>query len=176
MRHHPEPRIGKIADLPIRKRHLSDIGGLIMKIRSEKPSAIRCKDSRGIVPRKSASSIFFGELNRQEGKLLDNERQALEELRGKLFDAGEKLEKDPTIANLSVFRELIGAFAKKATSMAYRIETLKGDYGSRPLDIVTVIDREVDELYHLVMQGQQARIRIAAKISSIKGLIVKLSA
>ncbi len=147
-----------------------------MKIRGDKPSAIGSRGSRGIVPRKSASPIFSGELNRQEEKLLDNERRALEALKERLFDAGEKLERDPTIANLSAFRDLIGAFAKKATSMAYRIETLKGDYGSRPLDIVTVIDKEVDELYHLVMQGQRARIRIAAKISSIKGLIVKLSA
>lgn len=153
-----------------------ETGGLIMKIRSEKPLAIRCKDSRGIVPRKSPSSIFFGELNRQEGKLLDTERQALEELREKLSDAGEKLERDPTIANLSEFCQLIGKFAKKATSMAYRIETVKNDFGGRPLDIVSVIDKEVDELYHLVMQGQSCRIQIAVKISSIKGLIVKLAA
>ncbi|HET6421740.1 MAG TPA: YaaR family protein [Geobacteraceae bacterium] len=147
-----------------------------MKIRGNKPSAIGRGEGRGIVPKKSVSTIFTGELKRQEESLLDNERQALEELRERLLDAGDKLEKDPTIANLSEFRRMIGAFAKKATSMAYRIDTLQSDYGGRPLDIVTVIDREVDELYHLVMQGQRARIQIAAKISSIKGLIVKLSA
>lgn len=147
-----------------------------MKISTDEPSAIRSRDNLGIVTRKSASSIFSSELNRQEGKLLDNERQELEELREKLFVAGEKLEKDPTIAHLSAFRELIRKFARKATSMAYRIETVKNDFGGRPLDIVSVIDNEVDELYHLVMQGQRCRIRIAAKISSIKGLIVKLAA
>jgi uncharacterized protein YaaR (DUF327 family) len=166
----------EIADSPIRNRHLLERDGLNMKIRSDKPSAIRCKDSRGIVPRKGASSIFSGELIRQEGKLLDDERQALDELRERLFDAGEKLEKDPTIANLTEFCELIGKFAKKANSLAYRVETVTSDFGGRPLDIITIIDREVDELYHLVMQGQQCRILIAAKISSIKGLIVKLKA
>ena len=152
------------------------MGGLNMKIRSDKPSSIRCNDSRGIVPRKGASSIFSGELNRQEGKILNDDRQALDDLRDKLFNAGEKLEKDPTIANLSEFCELIGKFAKKATSMAYRIDTVKSEFGGRPLDIISVIDKEVDELYHLVMQGQKCRIQIAAKISSIKGLIVKLRA
>lgn len=158
------------------KRQMQDRNQQIMKISNDKPSTIRSKDSRGIIPRKSASSIFFGELNRQEDKLLDNERLALEELREKLSEAGEKLERDPTLAHLSAFRELIGKFAKKATSMAYRIETVNDEFGGRPLDIVSVIDKEVDELYHLVMQGQRCRIRIAAKISSIKGLIVKLAA
>ncbi len=122
------------------------MGGSSMKIRSDKPSAIRCKDSRGIVPRKGVSSIFSGELIRQEEKLQDNDRQELENLRERLFDAGEKLEKEPTMANLAVFRELIGKFARKATSMAYRMETIANEYGGRPLDIVTVIDKEVDEL------------------------------
>ncbi len=147
-----------------------------MKIRSDKSSAIRYKDSRGIAPRKGVSSIFTGELTRQEEKIQDNDRQELESLREKLFDAGDNLEKEPTMANLAAFRDLIGKFARKATSMAYKMETFTSEYGGRPLDIITVIDKEVDELYHLVMQGQQSRIKIAAKISSIKGLIVKLKA
>ncbi len=147
-----------------------------MKISSDKPSAIRCKDNRGVAPRKGVSSIFSGELILQEEKLQDNDRQELENLRESLFGAGEKLEKEPTMANLAAFRELIGKFARKATSMAYRMETVTSEYGGRPLDIVAVIDKEVDELYHLVMQGQQSRVQIAAKISSIKGLIVKLKA
>jgi uncharacterized protein YaaR (DUF327 family) len=147
-----------------------------MKIRSDKSSAISRRDSRGVVPRKGSSSIFSGVLNRQEEKLQEDDRKALEDLRDRLFDAGERLEKDPTISNLSAFCELIGKFAKKATSMAYRIDTVTSDFGGRPLDIISVIDKEVDEIYNLVMQGQKCRIQIAAKISSIKGLIVKLKA
>jgi len=152
------------------------MGGLSMKIRTEKPSTIRSQDRLGIVTRNNSSSIFSSELGRQEEILLDNDRQMLADIKERLFDTGEKLEKDPTVANFSAFCELIGKFAKKATSMAYRIDTLTGNMGTRPLDVVTIIDKEVDELYHLVMQGQRCRIQIAAKILSIKGLIVKLIA
>lgn len=147
-----------------------------MKIGNEKPSTIKGRDKRSIVSRNNSSSIFTGELNRQEVKLLDNDRQAMEELKERLFESGEKLERDASMANFSAFCEMIGKFAKKATSMAYRIDTVTGNNGSRPLDVVTIIDKEVDELYHLVMQGQRCRIQIAAKILSIKGLIVKLIA
>ncbi len=147
-----------------------------MKIGTDKPSTIRSGSRRGVATRNTALPVFSGELGRQESKLLDNDRQLLEELKEGLIDAGDKLEKEPTMANFSEFCQLIGKFAKKATSMAYRIETMTGDTGARALDVVTIIDKEVDELYHLVMQGQQCRVQIAAKIVSIKGLIVKLTA
>lgn len=114
-------------------------------------------------------------MNRQEEKQQDTEKQSLKDLRDKLFDAGDRLEQEPSPANLAEFRKLIGTFAKKATSMAYRFETLGGYIGS-DLGLVSVIDKEVDELLRLVMQGQKVRLEIAAKISTIKGLIVKLCA
>lgn len=147
-----------------------------MKIRSDKPSTVRSGSGRVVAARGSSASVFSAEIKRQEGKLLEDDRQLLEGLRNHLFEAGERLEKDPTLANFSSFCELIGKFARKATAMAYRIETITGGAGARPLDIVSIIDKETDELYHLVMQGQRCRIQIAAKILSIKGLIVKLIA
>ena len=66
------------------------------------------------------------ELNRQEEKQRDIEKQALEDLRNKLFDAGNRLEHEPSPANLAEFRELIGTFIKKATSMPYRFESMGG--------------------------------------------------
>jgi len=146
-----------------------------MKISDSKPSSMRSRENRGVVTRRGGASIFFGELNRQEEKLLDIEKQSLNDLRDKLFQAGDRLEQEPSPANLAEFRELIGSFAKKATSMAYRFETTSSFIGS-DLGLVSVIDKEVDELLRLVMQGQKARLEIAAKISTIKGLIVKLCA
>lgn len=146
-----------------------------MKISDSKPSSMRSRENRGVVTRRGGASIFFGELNRQEEKLLDIEKKSLNDLRDKLFQAGDRLEQEPSPANLAEFRELIGSFAKKATSMAYRFETTSSFIGS-DLGLVSVIDKEVDELLRLVMQGQKARLEIAAKISTIKGLIVKLSA
>jgi hypothetical protein len=146
-----------------------------MKIADSKPSSIRSRENRGGVTRRGGASIFSGELNRQEEKQLDTEKQSLKDLRDKLFHAGDRLEQEPSPANLAEFRKLIGTFAKKATSMAYRFESM-GSYIGSDLGLVSVIDKEVDELLSLVMQGQQARIAIAAKISTIKGLIIKISA
>ncbi|RQW83205.1 MAG: DUF327 family protein [Geobacter sp.] len=146
-----------------------------MKITDSQPSTIRSRENRRGVTQRGGASIFFDELNRQEGKQQDTEKQSLKDLRDKLFDAGDRLEQEPSPANLAEFRELIGTFAKKATSMAYRFESM-GSYIGSNLGLVSVIDKEVDELLRLVMQGQQARIAIAAKISTIKGLIIKLSA
>lgn len=136
---------------------------------------MRSRDNRGGVTRRGGASIFIAELNRQEEKQLDTEKQSLKDLKDKLFQAGDRLEQEPSPANLAEFRELIGTFAKKATSLAYRFEFM-GSYIGNDLGFVSIIDKEVDELLRLVMQGQQARIAIAAKISTIKGLIIKLSA
>ncbi|MDD2320310.1 MAG: DUF327 family protein, partial [Geobacteraceae bacterium] len=111
---------------------------------------MRPRENRGDVTRRGGASVFFGELNKLEEKQRDTEKQALEDLRAKLFDAGDRLEQDPSPANLAAFRELIGTFAKKATSMAYRFESMGGYIGSE-LGLVSVIDKEVDELLRLVM-------------------------
>jgi len=145
-----------------------------MKIAGSKPSLLRAGENRDGVTRRGGTSVFFSELKREEEKR-DSEKRSLEDLRDKLFEAGDRLEQEPSPANFAEFRKLIGDFAKKATTMAYRFETTGGSLG-RELCLVSVIDREVDELLRLVMQGQRTRIDIAAKISTIKGLIIKLSA
>lgn len=146
-----------------------------MKITGSKPSSTRSRDKSGGVARSGGASIFFSELNRQEEKQQVTEKQSLEVLRDKLFAAGDRLEQEPSPANLAEFRELIGSFAKKATALAYRFEIM-GSYMGSDLGLVSIIDKEVDELLRLVIQGQRARIDIAAKISTIKGLIIKLAA
>jgi hypothetical protein len=146
-----------------------------MKITDSKPSSMRSRENRGSVTRRSGTSIFSSELNRQGEKQQDIEKQSLKDLRDKLFLVGDRLEQEPSPAILAEFRELIGTFAKKATSMAYRFESMGCLIGSN-LGLISVIDKEVDELLRLVVQGQRARIDIAAKISTIKGLIIKLSA
>ncbi len=146
-----------------------------MKITGSKPSSTRSREKSGGVARRGGASIFFNELNRQEEKQQVTEKQSLKDLRDKLFAAGDRLEQEPSPANLAEFRELIGTFAKKATALAYRFEFM-GSYMGSDLGLVSIIDKEVDELLRLVMKGQRARIDIAAKISTIKGLIIKLAA
>lgn len=104
-----------------------------------------------------ASSEYQGELQR---------------LKEEIDKAGDALEQEPTIANFKVFRELIGTMARKVSAEAYRIEMLSGGVSGRSHEVIAVIDKEADLLYHLVMREQKDHIRIVAQIVKIKGLVV----
>lgn len=129
-----------------------------------------------VVRRNEAPSIFTGVLRKQEEKILDTDRLELNEISKRLEEAGSRLEKEPTSANFRTFRDWMGAFAKMATSIAYRVENVAANYGQWTNEVVLTINREADALYHLVMHGQQNRVLIASKIADIRGMIVKLTA
>jgi uncharacterized protein len=147
-----------------------------MQITGTGSTKIRSQNNRVIVIRNEAPSLFARELTRKEEKILDIDRLELEDLKEELQDIGDFFEKEPTLANFRVFRELIGRFARKATSLAYRVEKIKSHSPNRILEIVSVIDKSADELYHLVMGGQQDRFCIASRIANINGMIVRISA
>lgn len=139
-------------------------------------NGIRPRNNRVIVIRNDAPSLFSRELARKEEKLLDIDRLELDDLREELQDVGESFEKEPTLANFRVFRDLIGRFARKATSLAYRVDKLKLAGPNRILEIVSVIDKRADEIYHLVMEGERDRFSLAGKIANINGMIVRITA
>lgn len=147
-----------------------------MQIIGSSPIKFRPQSNKVIVIRSEASSIFSRELNKQEEKVLDVDKLELEDLREELQDVGDCFEKEPSLANLRVFRELLGKFAKKAISLAYRIEKMQAGRSNRTLEIIAIIDRKADELYHLVMQGQRDRLWIAGRMANINGMIVQISA
>jgi hypothetical protein len=96
----------------------------------------------------------------------------LQRLKDEIDQAGEILEREPTVANFRRFRDLLGSMAKKVSSEAYRVELLGGTLSGRVHEVVSVIDKEADLLYHLVMREQKDNIRIAAQIVKIRGLVV----
>lgn len=147
-----------------------------MQIIGSSPAKFRPQNNRVIVIRSDSSSIFSRELDRQEEKVLDIDKLELEDLREELEDVGDCFEKEPTLANFRIFRELLRQFAKKATSLAYRIEKKQIGRSRRTLEIVAIIDQKADELYHLVMQGQQDRLWLAGRIANISGMIIQISA
>ncbi len=150
-----------------------------MEIGSFTSTGVRGRNSnnRVIVIRNGAPpSLFSRELTRQEERFLENDKEELEELKDELLDVGDVFESAPTLANFRIFREMVGRFARKATAIAYRLDKKPGGRLAWPMEIVTIIDRAADELYHLVMQGQQGRVRIAGRMANIKGMIVQISA
>ncbi|MCM0080082.1 YaaR family protein [Geomonas sp. Red32] len=96
----------------------------------------------------------------------------LQQLKELIDKAGDVLEQEPTISNFKAFRELIATMARKVTSEAYRVEMLSGGLSGRTHEIIAVIDKEADLLYHLVMREQKDHIRITGQIIKIKGLVV----
>jgi len=146
-----------------------------MQITGARSTKIRPQSNRVIVIRNDAPSLFARELTRKADKILDVDRLELEDLREELQGMGECFENEPTLVNFRIFREMIGRFARKATSLAYRVEKVNDRRGSI-LEMVSIIDRNADALYHLVMQGQQNRFSIASRIADINGMIIKVSA
>lgn len=115
--------------------------------------------------------LFAGRLT-QIAKSSSEYAGELQRLKDEIDRAGEVLEQEPTIVNFKAFRGLIGAIAKKVSSEAYRIELVGGGFSGRTHEVMTVIDKEADLLYHLIMREQKDHIRIVAQIMKIKGLVI----
>jgi uncharacterized protein YaaR (DUF327 family) len=147
-----------------------------MQITGARSTGIRPQNNRVIVIRNSSSSPFSRELAKKEEAILDLDKLELEEIKDELQDMGTSFEEEPSLANFRIFRELIGRFARKALSLAYRLERLKGDRPGSIHEIVSIIDRNADELYRLVMDEQRDRLCLAARIAKINGMIVRITA
>ena len=118
-----------------------------------------------------SSSTFVTKLQRLSVNSADYAGK-LQELKEEIDRAGDTLDREPTIANFKVFRELLGSMAKKISADAYRMELVSGTSNTHVLEVMTVIDREADTLYHLIIKEHKDHIRITSQIMKIKGLVV----
>ena len=119
----------------------------------------------------ASAPLFAGRLT-QVAKSSSEYPGELQRLKDEIDKAGSVLEQEPTIVNFKAFRELIGALAKKVSAEAYRIDLVSGGFTGRTHEVMTVIDKEADLLYHLIMREQKDHIRIISQIIKIKGLVV----
>lgn len=119
-------------------------------------------------------SLFSSELQTKQQEI-DHYNQDITELRTSLESAGKTLEQEPTIQNFKRFRELLSRLAKQVSNEAYRLEKVGGTpMNPRYYEIITVIDKEADKLYELVVKEQKDRMAITASVIGIKGLVVDL--
>lgn len=103
---------------------------------------------------------------------LKEELGELQELLGK---AGDALERHPTIGNLEVFRVLLSNLVGKVVKGGFQVDSVGP--GWHPADrhqIVRRIDKEAEELMHLVMSEQKDRMEIVRRLVCIKGLVIDL--
>ena len=123
---------------------------------------------------KMINSFFADELSHHEEKT-DPYQEDIETLRSNIEKAGNLLTSEPTLANLQSFRDLLSKVAKRVNAEAYRLDKVGGTpQNPRYHEIITVINREADQLYHLIVKENKDTIAITAKIIGIKGLVVDL--
>ncbi len=135
---------------------------------------------KGSVPESSKKtsdglfSLFSSELKSRQIKI-EHYDQDISRIRADLDIAGSLLENEPTLPNFRQFRELLSKLAKQVSNEAYRLEKVGGTpMNPRYYEIITVIDKEADKLYELVLKEQKDRMAITEAVIGIKGLIVDL--
>ena len=133
------------------------------------------KNSKGASPvKKIMNSIFADELNSHvDGN--ESYQDDVDSLRAEIEKAGVKLTTEPTLPNFKLFRELLSKLAKKVNTEAYRLDKIGGTpQNPRYYEIITVINREADSLYNLIVKENRDPMAITAKVIGIKGLVVDL--
>ncbi len=123
---------------------------------------------------KIMNSFFAEELSHQESGLASNQDD-IESLRSEIESAGNLLSSEPTLKNFKHFRDLLSKLAKIVNAEAYRLEKFGGTpQNPRYYEIITVINREADSLYNLIVKENRDSMAITAKVIGIKGLVVDL--
>lgn len=124
--------------------------------------------------RKVMNSLFANELSHNEDEIASYQDDT-DALRTEIEKAGNLLTTEPTLANFKVFRELLSKLAKRVSTEAYRLDKVGGTpQNPRYYEIITVINREADNLYNLVVKENRDSMAITAKVIGIKGLVVDL--
>ncbi|MDD2365473.1 MAG: YaaR family protein [Desulfuromonadaceae bacterium] len=124
--------------------------------------------------KKIMTSLFAGELNQCQDEIVSYQDD-IESLRDEIDKLGDLLITGPTIENFIRFRELLSRLVKKVSSEAYRLDKFGGTpQNPRYFEVITVINREADNLYNLIVKENRDSMAITAKVIGIKGLVVDL--
>ncbi|WP_416885125.1 YaaR family protein [Marinospirillum sp.] len=102
-------------------------------------------------------------------------KKELEQLQEMLGQAGEELERNPTVGHLEVFRTLLSNLVAKVIKGGFQVDSVGP--GWHPADrhqVIRQIDAEAEELLNLVMEQQKDRVAIARRLFNIKGLVIDL--
>jgi uncharacterized protein YaaR (DUF327 family) len=133
------------------------------------------KNSKGTSPiKKIVNSFFAQELSHNEEEIASY-TDDIETLRTEIDKAGNLLTTEPTLTNFSFYRDLLSKLAKKVNAEAYRLDKFSGTpQNPRYYEIITIINREADNLYSLIVNENRNTMAITAKVIGIKGLVVDL--
>lgn len=100
----------------------------------------------------------------------------LKQMRMALEDAGNMLEKNPSLGNLEVYKAILSNLIGAASRGAYEVRGVGAGWtASEKHHVVSLIDKEAEELLKLVLSEQQDKLKIASKLVQIKGLVIDLT-
>ena len=120
------------------------------------------------------NSFFADELSHHEEGVASYQDD-IDTLRTEIEKSGNLLASEPTLTNFKCFRDLLSKLAKKVNAEAYRLDKFGGTpQNPRYYEIITVINREADNLYSLIVKENRDSMAITAKVIGIKGLVVDL--
>ncbi len=122
---------------------------------------------------KGSASLFATALEEQTGD--SSYEQEIDELRKEIEQAGDKLQKEPTLPHFKRFRDLLSSLAKRVSAEAYRLEKIGGTpQNPRYFETITIINAEADRLYNLIIKENKNHLAITANVINIKGMVVDL--
>lgn len=146
-----------------------------MKINPFAPSGAQVlSESDGSARVNQQQGRFMAELSHTQGSM---SRQQLDMLLDKINDQGQKLKQTPTYAELKAYRKLISQFMNEAVGRMYTVNAQAGwDRHGRKKMYTTIkqIDVELSSLTEEIRQDQTKELGIAARLDTIRGLLVDL--
>lgn len=144
-----------------------------MRIQDSSSLRILDKNTKSSSPaKKTMNSFFADELSHHEDEIASYQDD-IEALRTEIENAGNLVINEPILTNFKNFRNLLSQLAKKINNEAYRLDKVGGTpQNPRYFEIITIINREADNLYNLIVKENKDTMAITAKVIGIKGLVV----
>lgn len=132
----------------------------------------KTKEVGKISGRKSFTEHLIQQVDEVNRVSLNEELGAL---RGALDNAGDALERNPSLGNLEVYKALLSNLIAKTTQGAYKVQGVGSGWSpTEKHHVIKLIDEEAAELLQLILNEHKDRMKIAAKLVQIKGLVVDL--
>ena len=133
------------------------------------------KNTKSSSPVKRIINSFFADELSTHEEGANSYQVDVESLRSEIEMAGNMVTSEPTLKNFKHYRELLSKLAKTVNTEAYRLDKIGGTpQNPRYYEIITIINREADTLYNLIVKENRDPMAITAKVIGIKGLVVDL--
>ncbi len=101
----------------------------------------------------------------------------LEELLDTVHDKGEELKREPTLANIRVYKRAVRgflAYVVKRGLVAEEHVSGTNVLKRKKFTLLKIVDRKLEQLAAGVLRGQQEQLRILKQVDEIHGLLVDL--